>query len=278
MKMLSIKFKGRVSVIEKLKVVNKVFDIIGVNSRKEIIFSDYTFSRVEESESIEWKDEILENNIIDKLSNEHYITITGNTPVGDIRAEINPNTARKNVFNCSHIDISLENDLLLYDIFKENEKINSLKHYFDKKQKNKISEFYFVDLKQTPNCYSDIKSRLYNKAYDDIDFSNLLLKCTKFIGRPSNRLDGKNIRIACLNYTNRIFQEKHQYFIQGVISSNHLNIRCSAGSFEFYGDDIPVFIDLIIENLEKYIESIDQKKIYDVEFDKLLEGLTKIKK
>jgi hypothetical protein len=275
MKMLSIKFRGRVSVIEKLKVINKIFDIIGVNSRKEIIFSDYTFSRVEESESIEWKAEILENNIIDKLGNEHYITVTANAPVGAIRAEINPNIARKNVFNCSHIDISLENDLSLYDVFKENEKISSLKHYFDKKQKNKISEFYFVDLKKTPNCYSDIKSRLYNKAYDDIDFSNLLLKCTKLIGRQNNRLDGKNIRIACLNYTNRIFQEKHQYFIQSLISSNHLNIRCLAGSFEFYGDDVPVFIDLIIENLEKYIESINQKKIYDSEFDKLLEGLTK---
>jgi hypothetical protein len=272
--MLSIKFRGRLSVIDKLKVINKIFDIVGVNSRKEIMFSDYTFSRVEESESIEWKDEILENNILDKLSNEHYITVTAIAPIGAIRAEINPNIARKNVFNCSHIDVSLENDILLYDIFKENVKINSLKNYFDKKYSNKISEFYFVDLKKTPNCYSDIKSRLYNKAYDDVEFSNLLLKCTKFIGKTSNRLDSKNVRISCLNYTNRIFQEKHQNFMQSLISNNHLNIRCITGSLEFYGDDVPVFIDLIIENLEKYIESIDKKKIYDTEFDKLLENLT----
>jgi hypothetical protein len=62
--------------------------------------------------------------------------------------------------------------------------------------------------------------------------------------------------------------------MQSLISNNHLNIRCITGSLEFYGDDVPVFIDLIIENLEKYIESIDKKKIYDTEFDKLLENLT----
>jgi hypothetical protein len=275
--MLCIKFRDRkrVSVKVKFEVINAIFDIIGVNTRSEIFFSDYTFSHVEESESIEWIDDLLENNILDKLSNDHYITVTAIAHVGPIRAEINPNVARKNVFNCSHIDISLENNTLLYDIFKDNEKINLLKYHFDKKRKGIISEFYFVDLSKTPNCYSDIKSRLYTKTYDDLEFSNLLLKYIKFTGRLSNRLDGKNIRIACLNYTNRIFQEKHQCFIQNLISDNHLNLSCVAGSLEFHGDDVSAFIDLIIENLEKYIEFIDQKDAYNTEFDKLVKCQTK---
>lgn len=273
--MLSIKFRKPVDVKVKFEVINSIFDIIGVNSREKIFYSDYTFSHVEESDSIEWLDDLLENNILDKLKNDHYITIIAITDMGLIRAEINPNVSRKNVFNCSHIDISLENDILLYDIFKDSEKIDLLKYYFENKHKGKISEFYFVDLNKTPNCYSDIKSRLYNKAYDDIEFSNLLLKYTKFTGKINDRLYGKNIRIACLNYTNRIFQEKHQCFIQSLISDNHLNLTCRAGSLEFHGDDVPVFIDLIVKNLEKYIESIDQKKIYDIEFDKLTECQTK---
>lgn len=272
--MLSIKFRVRVRVIEKLKIINKVFDIIGVNSRKEIIFSDYTFSRVGDSESIEWKDEILENNVLYKMSNEHYITVIANSPVGYIRAEINPNIARKNVFNCSHIDISLENDIPIYDIFKDNEKINSLRDYFDKKQKNKISEFYFVDLKKTPHCYSDIKCRLYNKTYDYVDFSNLLLKYSKFSGKIYEKLDREYIKTSCHFFTNNLFQKRYQSFTKNIIYNNNLNLTCTTGSLEFHGEDVPVFIDLIIENLEKYIESIHQKKLFDNEFEKLIDGQT----
>ena len=56
------------------------------------------------------------------------------------------------MFNCSHIDISLENDSLLYDILSEENKVNLLIDYFD--TLDGIGEFYFVDLNKSPNCYS----------------------------------------------------------------------------------------------------------------------------
>jgi len=270
--MLSIKFRDRkrINVKVKFEIINAIFDIIDIERRKEIFYSDYTFSKVEESKNIDWLDDLLKNNILDELNNDQYITITAIAHEGPILVEINPNIARKNVFNCSHIDISIENDTLLYDIFKDNQKINLLKDYFDRKRKDIISEFYFVNLSKTSNCYSDIKSRLFTKFYDEFEFSNLLLKDEKFAGRLNDRLGEKIIKTISLNFTSRIFQERNQCFVQNLISENNLDLSCVAGSLEFHGSDVSEFVDLIIEKLNTYIDLIVQKDIYTTEFDKLV--------
>jgi hypothetical protein len=45
------------------------------------------------------------------------------------------------------------------------------------------------------------------------------------------------------------------------------------GSLEFYGDDVPKFIDLLIENFDEYIKLVKQYNDFDVAFEKLKEKL-----
>ncbi len=269
--MLSIKFRDRkrVTVKEKIGVINAIFDIIDVEKRNKIFYSDYTFSEVEESHYINWLDDLLENNTLDKLDNDFFITVTAETPYGPIRVEINPSIARKNVFNCSHIDISLENDFLLYDVLKEGKKIESLRNYFDREKREIVSEFYFFDLSRSPNCYSDIRNRLFSKVYDEFEFSNLLLKDYE---RLDDKLKEKTVKAIGFNFTSRIFQEEHQPFIQGLIYENNLNVTCAAGSLTFNGSDVSKFIDLLTAKLNEYIDRIMEKNIYKTEFNNVFKS------
>jgi len=262
--MLSIKFrsKKRVTLKEKIKIVDAIVDIIGIQERKEFFYSDYTFSKVEESISLDWTDDLLESDILDELDDNFFITLTASSPYGSIIAEIVPKVARRNVPNCSHIDINLEGDTTLYDIFRESKKLESLKQYLDL-IKNKISEYYFFNLRKSPNCYSDIRNRLFTKIYDEFDFSNLLLIDYKF----GNRLNEKTIKAIGFNFSDRIFQKKNQTFLHDLISENNLNVACNTGSLEFYGNDVPEFIDLVTEKLHEYINHIVKKDIYGKEFN-----------
>jgi hypothetical protein len=262
--MLSIKFrsKKRVTLKDKIGIVNTIFDIIGIQERKEFFYSDYTFSKVEESTSIGWIDDLLESNTIDEIDDKLFITLTAESTYGTVLVEIIPRVARKNVTNCPHIDINLESDILLYDIFKNSQRMEYLKKYFDRMQ-DVLSEYYFFDLKVSPNCYSDIRNRLFSKFYDEFDFSKLLLKDHAY----NDRLNEKNIKTIGDNFTSRILQKDSQTFMQNLITDNNLNVACATGSLELYGEDVPVFIDLIMERLNEYINRIIQKDIYSTEFD-----------
>jgi hypothetical protein len=263
--MLSIKFKGRkrISVKEKIELIDKVFTIIDVKNRIEIVYSDYTFSKVEESTSIRWLGGILDNSILEDNDSNYYITIIAEASYGPIRVEINPPQARKNVFNCSHIDINLENNFLLYDILKEDNRIDRLIDFFD--TLDFISEFYFVDLSKSPQCYSDISCRVFSKEYDEFEFSNLLLKDHNF----GNKLDEKTIKAIGYNFTSQIFQKENLPLVNEFIFQNNINIKCSIGSLTFYGEDIAIFIHLITEKLNDYINEINKTNVYKKEFNKV---------
>ena len=164
------------------------------------------------------------------------------------------------MFNCSHIDISLENDFLLYNILNEKNKIDLLINFFDTLEN--ISEIYFVDLNKSPNCYSDMICRGFSKEYDEFEFSNLLLKDREF----TNKLDEKTIKALGYNFTTRIFQEENFPLIKKLISENNLNVTCSVGSLTFYGEDVSIFTNLVREKLDDYIQRIIKKDIYKDEF------------
>ncbi|MEL7665463.1 MAG: hypothetical protein AAGU10_15220 [Methanosarcina mazei] len=248
---------------EKIEIIDRVFTLIDIKRRVEIFYSDYTFSKVEESKMIKWIGGILDNNILDDLNHNYFITIIAEASYGSIRVEINPPQARKNVFNCSHIDISLENDFLLYNILSEDNKVNLLIDYFD--TLDGISEFYFVDLNKSPNCYSDMLCRIFSKEYDEFEFSNLLLKDHSF----ENKLYEKTVKVMGYNFTSQIFRKENFPLIEELISQNNLNITCSVGSLTFYGEDIFLFINLVRKKLDNYIIEINKKNIYQNEFNRV---------
>ena len=80
--MLAVKFRNRrkVNIKQKIEIINTIFDIIGVEERKDFFYSDYTFSKVEESKTVEWMDDLLENNIFDELNNDYFVTLIANAP------------------------------------------------------------------------------------------------------------------------------------------------------------------------------------------------------
>lgn len=263
--MLAIKFRNRkhVKIKNKIEIVNSVFDIISITKRKKLFYSTYTFSEVEDSEVVQLIDDLMEHNILNKLDDEHFITLTAETSYGSIRAEINPKKARKNIPNCSHIDINIEDESALYDRL-EPTVINRLTEYFDEKREI-ISEFYFFDLNQSPDCYSDIKNRLFMKVYDEVEFANLLMSDSKF----EDRVEEKTIRAIGYNFTQLLFQEDRQQFVQAIIQENNLNATAAAGSLVLYGKDSAKFIEIILEKLYTYIAAIKGKNLYSTEFDNL---------
>ena len=271
MTMLALKFRNRrqVNIKQKIEIINAIFDIIGVEERKELFYSDYTFSKVEESTIVEWMDDLLEKNIFNDLDNNCFVTLIAEASYGSIRAEINPNKARKNVFNCSHIDINVEDKTSLYDLL-DNKAILSLVDFFDKKA-DTISEFYFFDLNRSPDFYTDVDNRVFFKVYDEVEFANLLLSKREY----DNKLDKKTTTAIGCNFTNQMFQKGHQPVIEAVILNNNLNVSCAAGSFMVYGDDVPKFMGLMRDKLKEYIERIKEKDVYKTEFDRLFKNETR---
>ena len=271
MTMLALKFRNHrlVSIKQKIEIINAIFDIIGVEGRNEFFYSDYTFSKVEESKTLKWMDDLLENDIYNELDNNCFVTIIAEAPYGSIRAEINPNKARKNIFNCSHIDINVEDKTSLYD-FLDKAAILSLVDFFDKIA-DTLSEFYFFDLNRSPDFYSDIDNRVFFKVYDEVEFANLLLPKREY----DNKLEKKTTTAIGCNFTNQMFQKGHQPVIESVILNNNLNVSCAAGSFMVYGDDVPKFMGLMRDKLIEYIERIKVKDVYKTEFDRLFKNETR---
>ena len=269
--MFALKFRNRrqVNIKQKIEIINAIFDIIGVEKRKEIFYSDYTFSKVEESKTVKWMDDLLENDIFDDLDNNCFVTLTAEAPYGSIRAEINPNKARKNVFNCSHIDINVENKTSLYDLL-DNKTILSLVDFFDRKE-DIISEFYFFDLNRSLNFYTDVDNRVFFKVYDEVEFANLLLSKREY----DNKLDKKTTTAIGCNFINQMFQKGHQPVIEAMVHNHNFDVSCAAGSFMVYGNDVPKFMGLMREMLKQYIELIKGKDVYKTEFNKLFETETK---
>jgi len=269
--MLALKFRNRhqVNVKQKIEVINAIFDIIGVKERKEIFYSDYTFSKVEESKTVKWMEDLLENDIFDDLDNNCFITLIAEAPYGSIRAEINPNKARKNVFNCSHIDINVEDETSLFGFLNDEAK-NSLEVFFDKEE-DIISEFYFFDLNRSPDFYTDVDNRVFSKVYDEVEFANLLLHKREY----DNKLDKKTTSAIACNFANQMFQIEQQPFIKSVIINNNLNVSCVAGSFKVFGDDVTEFMGLMRDMLNEYIEHIKEKDVYKTEFDRLFKTETR---
>ena len=269
--MFALKFQNRrqINIKKKIEIINAIFDIIGVEERNEIFYSDYTFSKVEESITVKWMDDLLENYIFDDLDNNCFVTLLAEAPYGSIRAEINPNKARKNVFNCSHIDINVEDKTSLYDLL-DDKAILSLLDFFDKKE-DIMSEFYFFDLNRSPDFYSDVDNRIFSKVYDAIEFANLLLHRHEY----DNKLDKKTTSAIGCNFANQMFQKDQQPFIESVISNNHLNVSCAAGSFMVYGEDVPQFMSLMRDKLMEYIERIKERDVYKTEFNRLFETETR---
>lgn len=269
--MLALKFRNRrqVNIKQKIEIINAIFDIIGVEERKELFYSDYTFSKVEESKTVKWMDDLLENNIFDDLDNNDFVTLTAEASYGSIRAEINPNQARKNVFNCSHIDINVEDETSLYD-FLNDEVRSSLEVFFDKNE-DIMSEFYFFDLNRSPDFYTDVDNRVFFKVYDEVEFANLLLSKCKY----DNKLDKKTTTAIGCNFTNQMFQKGHQHAIEVIIHDNNLDVSCAAGSFMVYGNDVPKFMGLMRDMLKEYIERIKEKDVYKTEFDRLFKTETR---
>ena len=269
--MFALKFQNRrqVNIKQKIEIINAIFDIIGVEERKEIFYSDYTFSKVEESKTVKWMDDLLENDIFDDLDNNCFVTLIAEASYGSIRAEINPNKARRNVFNCSHIDINVEGETSLNE-FLDDATRQSLENFFDTKE-DIISEFYFFDLNQSPDFYSDIDHRVFSKVYDAVEFADLLLHKHDY----DNKLDKKTTSAIGCNFTNQMFRKDQQPFIESVISNNHLNVSCAAGSFMVYGDDVPKFMGLMRDKLMEYIERIKERDVYKTEFNRLFETETR---
>ena len=268
--MFALKFRNhrQVNIKQKIEIINAIFDIIGVEERKEIFYSDYTFSKVDESKTVKWMDDLLENNIFDDLDNNCFVTLIAEAPYGSIRAEINPNKARKNVFNCSHIDINVEDETSLYDFLNDEVRL-SLEVFLDKRE-DIISEFYFFDLNQSPDFYTDVDNRVFSKVYDAVEFANLLLlKCKH---KYDNKLDKKTTTAIVCNFTNQMFQKGNQHAIEVIIHDNNLDVSCAAGSFMVYGNDVPKFMGLMRDMLKEYIGQIKGKDVYKSEFDKLFKN------
>ena len=266
--MLAVKFRNRrkVNIKQKIEIINTIFDIIGVEERKDFFYSDYTFSKVEESKTVEWMDDLLENNIFDELNNDYFVTLIANAPYGSIRAEINPNKARKHVRNCSHIDINVEGETSLYKFLNATD-IKSLRYFFDT-HADIMSEFYFFDLNRSPDFYSDVDNRVCTKAYDEVEFADLLLSKHEY----DTPLDKKTITAIGCNFVNQMFQTAQQPGIRAIIHNNNLDVSCAAGSFMVYGNDVPIFMGLMRDKLMEYIELIKEKDVYKTEFDKLFES------
>ncbi|PQV41787.1 hypothetical protein [Methanohalophilus euhalobius] len=265
--MLSIKFRNKkISLKTKIEIVNSIFDFIDVFNTKEVYYSEYTFVKVEESEVINWIDDLLENDILENLSNNYFITMVAEAPYGIIRAEISPQKARKGIPNCSHIDINLESDYDFYEILYDKNKISTLTNFFDRKQ-DLISEFYFFDLSASPDCYTDIQNRKLTKFYDEVDFANLLLQENKY----NSKVEEKTTKAIGYNFTEQIFQEEHQPVIQSLIKSNNFDVACASGSFMIYGEDTSEFLNLIRGMLNEYITRINERNVYRTEFNKLFD-------
>ncbi|AFV22841.1 hypothetical protein Mpsy_0632 [Methanolobus psychrophilus R15] len=264
--MLAIKFRNRmkVSVKTKIEIINSVFDIIEVKKRTKIFYSDYTFSEVEESTVVPLIDDLFEHNILDRLDSDHFITFTAETSYGSVRAEINPTKVRNSIFNCSHIDINIENETFLYDILKEKNKIVHLVESLDE-YRDILSEVYFFDLNKSPDCYSDISNRSLLKVYDEVEFANLLLKDYKF----EDKVDEKTTKAIGCNFTHQIFLEHRQPFIQNIIQEHNLNLVAAAGSLMLDGSDVSKFMSIIFLKLNLYITNIKNKDVYNTEFNKL---------
>ena len=268
--MLALKFRNRrqVNIKQKIEIINAIFDIIGVEERNELFFSDYTFSKVEESTIVESLDDLLENDIFDDLDNNCFVTLIAEAPYGSIRAEINPNKARKNVFNCSHIDINVEGETSLNDFLNDDVR-SSLEIFFDKHE-DILSEFYFFDLNRSSDFYSDLDNRVLFKAYDEVEFANLLLfKCKH---KYDTKLDKKTTTAIVCNFANQMFQKEHQDVIEVKIHDNNFDVSCAAGSFMVYGNDVPKFMGLMRDMLKKYIGRIKEKDVYKTEFDELFKN------
>lgn len=271
--MFALKYRNhhQINIKQKIEMINAIFDIIGVEKKKEIFYSDYTFSKVEESKTVKWMDGLLENDIFSELDNNCFVTLIAEAPYGSIRAEINPTKARNKITNCSHIDINVEGETSLHD-FLDDEIRQSLEKFFDTKE-NIISEFYFFDLNKSPDFYTDIDNRVCSKVYDAIEFADLLLlKCKH---KYHNKLDKKTTTTIVCNFTNQMFQKDQQPFIESVITNNHLNVSCAAGSFMVYGEDVPQFMNLMRDKLMEYIEHIKERDVYKTEFNRLFKTETR---
>ncbi len=264
--MLAIKFRNRihVDVKTKIEIINSVFDIIAVNKREKLFYSDYTFTEVEESTVIPLFEDLFKQDVLDDLNNNHFITFIAEAPYGSIRAEINPNKVRNNVSNCSHIDINIQDEISLYDIVKKMNKIEHLVNYFDTRR-DIISEFYFFDLSKSPDCYTDLYNRVFTKEYDEFEYASLLLKGHKF----EDKVDEKTTKAIACNFTHQLFQESRQPFVQGIITDYNLSIAAASGSLMVEGRDMSEFMELMLINMKKYIASIKGKDVYNIEFDNL---------
>ncbi len=262
--MLSIKFRYRKqgSLKKRVEFVNSVFDFIGADQKKEIFYSDYTFIKVEESKVIKRiGDNLLENRNLDNI-NTKFVTMIAEAPYGVLRAEINPSKARKHVSNCSHIDIDLEGEGGLCDILKDGNYMKALFNFFDSKR-NIISEVYFFDLDAGPDCYTDIDYRILSKYYDPVDFGKKLLQDLSF----ESKVKEKTNEAAGANFAEQLFQEQHQRALQKLIEENNLQVTCAPGSLLIYGKDMPQFLNLIRDKLQKYISGIADKDVYRTEFN-----------
>lgn len=120
-------------------------------------------------------------------------------------------------------------------------------------------------MSKSPNCYSDIGSRLFSKEYEEEEFSRLLLGIQDFKDKSKEI----NTKYIGFKFASQIFKEENQPYIQNMIVQNNLDVRCTAGSLTFSGNDIPIFIELIRKKLNDYISLIEKKDMYETEFMKV---------
>lgn len=265
--MFSIKFSKErsVSVKKQIEIILKLCKILKVE-KEELFYSDYTFEKVEESISINFiEDGIFSKEIDSDNLKQSYVSLEGIYENKKLKVEINPPISRRNVENCSNIDFNIIDESSIYPFFKKYIKeieITLNEYTF-------ISEFYFIDLNKTTNCYSDEKNRIYQKQNNQKDFSDLLLdkEYDKF-----QKLERENFKNICYNIMEEVYSDvssKNSY-IQNLIQSNNFNVVLNSGSLIIEGKDTEKFLNFLKEHILKVSYDIKKKQenIYSNSFKK----------
>lgn len=262
--MLSIKFRNHLKFETKLEVVLKIFKLLGVQKKRTLYYSTYTFE-YDEEDSIKY--EFIEDGLLNEEPNpskinKEYITIEANLNEKDkIKVELNPPKARKGVRNCSHIDIYIEDkpNLETYFNFEQKAKLKILLDEY----KDKISEFYFYNLEKSLDCYTDFDGRGYEKQNNPNEFSNELnyVRIEKEEDKPKK----EKIKFYGNQFMDRVFNNVPIF--QSLVKDENLGVHIESGSLILDGEDKKRFLDILRKDMNEFINEQLEKDYISSSFN-----------
>jgi len=260
--MLCIKYSSNTKprLKEKFSIIHDIISILPTQRKLEIYWSDYTFSKVPESQVFSFiQDTIMDNEaILDNKNSDKFISILITLDDNKkIQIEITPPKARSNKRYLPHIEFSFcDEDACLFTYFKNTKKINQLIRVLNKYNAS-IDEIYFYDPLSGLDCYSDISNRLWQKRNDSKSFTEDLLK---IMNNGENNIHESEVEEdtkfnLAFNFTNFLYQPDGIIKLTNIISRSQLKVTASAGSIILSGQDVSELIILLKQKLKSRVLS-----------------------